>query len=652
MKTSTILSLFTSILLLITAQSVCAQKSNTLDSLFFELDKNIEKGQFSDSLIYDIISISIQKSAVMRMGSYLSVFDSLQHESDDSFFIQKIHYANAHYLMNHRKQDQAITLMKEYVNYFIRQNPPQYPVDAYFYIGRMCSTKKRHNEAIYYLVRAKDHAQKKHLNWIPLSCIALGTLYRKLNYHDKAINEYQYILQNPDLHIVDKLRTYIYITDTYFELSNIDSARHYSNILLAECNRPNLLPFGNRAKLNLAKCAFLENDCSTAIDLALPLSTFYTDNNQNVLGVYLHREILGHCYYQLGDYRLSEKYANNYYKLTHASSVFKSSEKALRQLAISQKALNKNNAAVRSLELLSEVKDSIYKYSLKEKILDLSAEHQVEMKEEEIELLNSQNEVTNLKYRTARNNSIFGLLAALGLGIISFLLFKSLKSKRKSEQLLSDKNEIISSSLAEKELLLKEIHHRVKNNLQVVSSLLSLQSEYISDDSALSAINEGRNRVRSMALIHQNLYSEDNLTGINVKNYLEKLIEGLFDSYNINPENINLVMDITDIDIDVDTLVPLGLIANELVSNALKHAFKDRDRGTIWVSLSDNDKEMNLTVRDDGRGIDPNINLKESESFGYQMIDAFKEKLDAQLIIEAEGGANIQLVLPKSKIHV
>ena len=143
---------------------------------------------------------------------------------------------------------------------------------------------------------------------------------------------------------------------------------------------------------------------------------------------------------------------------------------------------------------------------------------------------------------------------------------------------------VIEKSLDEKEFLLKEIHHRVKNNLQVISSLLNLQSRTVDDEKVQSALNEGRNRVRSMAIIHQNLYQKDNLAGISMSTYLGELSQEIVDSYSVN-QVVNVSLDIEDIHLDVDTAVPIGLIVNELVSNSMKYGFSNQNQGVIKIEL-------------------------------------------------------------------
>ena len=182
------------------------------------------------------------------------------------------------------------------------------------------------------------------------------------------------------------------------------------------------------------------------------------------------------------------------------------------------------------------------------------------------------------------------------------LAFICIKSRKKTSEELSQKNTIITEALHEKEVLMQEIHHRVKNNLQVVSSLLSIQSRHLTDNQAIEAIKEGQNRVKTMGLIHQSLYQENDFRGVNMKNYISKLIKNLFNSYNIQPEKIQLKTEIKELNLDIDTVVPLGLIINELVTNALKYAFPEDKKGIIWVKTNLENERFILQVYDDGVG--------------------------------------------------
>ncbi len=299
------------------------------------------------------------------------------------------------------------------------------------------------------------------------------------------------------------------------------------------------------------------------------------------------------------------------------------------------------NEANKALISYMTYKDEIFEETQEFKILELEAKYDKVQDEKIIDQLALANK---LQADTLRQQKLFLITSTGGFLIISLLSFFLYKYYRK----VKNQNELVSNALKEKDFLLREIHHRVKNNLQVISSLLSLQARQIDDEDIQKAIHEGRNRVRSMALIHQNLYQNENLTGVKVERYLSKLLEELFDTYNINPDRIKLKLDIQDIELDVDTMVPFGLILNELVSNCLKHAFPDQNEGIIDISLKDEDGILHLSVKDNGVGIDHTA-MSESKSFGNRLISAFTKKLHADLEFINENGTHVNLRIKNYK---
>jgi two-component sensor histidine kinase len=197
--------------------------------------------------------------------------------------------------------------------------------------------------------------------------------------------------------------------------------------------------------------------------------------------------------------------------------------------------------------------------------------------------------------------------------------------------------EKIRNSLKEKEILLKEIHHRVKNNLQVVSSLLNLQSYYIKDETAIKIFRESQYRIKSMALIHQNLYQSQHLAKIDFYDYVEKLVSYLIHSYSNNPEMIKIKLDITPESLGLDSAIPCGLIINELVSNSLKYAFPENKEGEIFIGLIYNNN-FELTISDNGIGFPNEIDIKNTESLGLQLVHTLTEQLDGELEFESKPG--------------
>jgi len=232
------------------------------------------------------------------------------------------------------------------------------------------------------------------------------------------------------------------------------------------------------------------------------------------------------------------------------------------------------------------------------------------------------------------------LISLLALSLITILSFFLYRLYRK----ISVQKKIISKSLDDKDILLREIHHRVKNNLQVVSSLLRLQSNSTKDELAQEALNEGQARVRSMALIHQNLYGKDNLTGITMKPYIDELCTELVHTYSTS-RTIDLATEIDDVKLDVDSVVPLGLIINELVTNSIKHAFDNVLDPRIIVKLKDRDDNLELIVEDNGVGLDKESLESDSNSFGFNLINSFKLKLGAELEVKSELGTHVRMLI-------
>jgi len=207
--------------------------------------------------------------------------------------------------------------------------------------------------------------------------------------------------------------------------------------------------------------------------------------------------------------------------------------------------------------------------------------------------------------------------------------------------------EQIKTSLEEKEVLLKEIHHRVKNNMQIISSLLSLQSRYITDENYLAIFKESQNRVRSMAMIHEGLYRTHNLARINFEKYIQNLIYGLFSSYGIDKNIINAKMDLNEVLLDIDTAIPCGLILNELVTNSLKHAFPEGMKGEISVLLSQEGKKLKIVVVDNGIGFPENIDFQNTESLGLQLVNTLVDQLNGKIKLEKYNGTKFIFTLEK-----
>jgi len=225
-------------------------------------------------------------------------------------------------------------------------------------------------------------------------------------------------------------------------------------------------------------------------------------------------------------------------------------------------------------------------------------------------------------------------------------LRRELFERQMAEKELLASEQLLRQSLTEKESLLKEIHHRVKNNLQIVSSLLYLQEEYMQDAKGIEILRESQNRVKSMALIHEQLYGTADLAKIDFGRYIEGLAANLFDAYGIEPARVRLDVRAEDISLGVDMAVPCGLIINELVSNALKYAFPSQKSGMIEIAVATlHGGRLEIVVADDGIGLAVPDGDAEKRTLGLRLVDTLVTQLDGTVDIQTDHGTRFGIML-------
>ena len=207
--------------------------------------------------------------------------------------------------------------------------------------------------------------------------------------------------------------------------------------------------------------------------------------------------------------------------------------------------------------------------------------------------------------------------------------------------------EELRNSLKEKEVLLREVHHRVKNNLQVITSLLNLQSFRVQEKETKALFQECRDRVNSMAMIHERLYQADDLTEIDLEKYLENISIELARSYNADRRKIQLNVNVESVKLGLDQAIPSGLIVNELVSNALKHAFPDRESGRIDISFAKKEASYTLSVADNGAGLPESFDMTQSSSLGMKLVYALTQKLKGTLTVDQQSNTCIRIAFPQ-----
>jgi PAS domain S-box-containing protein len=231
----------------------------------------------------------------------------------------------------------------------------------------------------------------------------------------------------------------------------------------------------------------------------------------------------------------------------------------------------------------------------------------------------------DLYYKDLRLEGAFKIHAFKLPGHRLAVAFENITDRKKAE-------EEIKASLNEKEVLLQEIHHRVKNNMQVISSLMNLQQIHIKDKDSIEMLAETQNRIRSMALIHEKLYKSADLSKINFIKYIEDLSQSLFEFYEVDSTQISLEIDGKDVFLDIDTSVPCGLIINELVSNSLKHAFPDDRKGNVQITLHPiNNEVFELAISDNGIGTREGLDIKNTKSLGLKLVDVLVRQINGNI---------------------
>ena len=222
-------------------------------------------------------------------------------------------------------------------------------------------------------------------------------------------------------------------------------------------------------------------------------------------------------------------------------------------------------------------------------------------------------------------------------------------NKEVSERIQAEEG--LKQALDDKDMLMKEIHHRVKNNLAVIQSLLSLQMQDISDDKSKEYFVDAQNRIKSMTMIHEMLQKSDDITRLSSSSYIRKFVKTLFSNYRIRTNHIKLQYDIDDIELDVDTMIPLGLILNELVSNALKYAFPDDMKGELNISMKETgDGSYELAVKDTGVGLPADFDMQKVKSLGLLIVNSLVKQIKGTLEVTTKDGAEFRIIFSEKAI--
>ena len=388
------------------------------------------------------------------------------------------------------------------------------------------------------------------------------------------------------------------------------------------------------------------------------------DNVKEVMDAY---NSLASYYQETGKvkqaYHYTELYATMAHKLNYISGI-RTAEYRYYKLVTLQGDLK---SAMAHFLKEQQIKDSIESVEKAYQLSLLHIENEAQEKTAHIDSLTRQAQLKDSRLKRNELVQSVAIGGSLALLTITGLIYSRYRLKQRSnailtrqkseidqknsalQDLVADKNALLEDKdklLSEKDLLLKEVNHRVKNNLQIVMNLLQSQTFYMSNESAQQAILESQNRVRSIALIHDQLYKTENITQINLSPYIKELIFSLDGSLNQKINNVAIICDVEDIALDVSMAIPVGIILNEIVTNGLKYAFPGNRVGTIKIIAKQSGSFIELQVSDNGVGLPADFNLSSTKTLGITLLRGLTEQLKGIFSAENKNGLTIKLKFP------
>lgn len=482
--------------------------------------------------------------------------------------------------------------------------------------------------------------------------IAFYDIYSNLGLHRDAMKDY---FENEKKNVGEKdyygqavfwnnVGTYLRLDKSYpTALSNYKKAHGFINVYLNDVITEKTEKQEVESKVlraiidgNIGKCHVLLKQYTEAIPyLERSIDSIKVYNAGKYSSDLVENKLeIAQCYLQLEDFEKATDYLSDGTKPIRLENILKKNRLLASyydktdNFATASEYYKKN---MRIRDSVEENKSDLWEKQLAAVVGEDKANAQRMMEEQRAALEKSKNDMIakDEKISLVFISLIFTLLGFAGL-VYAYL--KSIKNQR----LIAEQKHIIENSLVEKDSLLKEIHHRVKNNLQMVSSLLSLQTKNTRSKAAIEALEEGKSRVKAMALIHQKLYQNDDLSVIEMQSYIESLINSVQSVYKKGGHNINITVDAEDVELDIDRAIPFGLILNELVSNSFKYAFpKNEDDGKIYIHLrkmANQDGFFEYT--DNGVGLPDDTDQRANASMGIRLMNRLVNQLQSQLNID------------------
>ncbi len=465
-----------------------------------------------------------------------------------------------------------------------------------------------------------------------------------LKYYDKSIELYKKTTNKKDLAGV-----YINQGISYTYVKKMDLAEINYNEALKIYQEINYEPGFAPAYNSLAKIYYAKKEYAKAISY-YKLAEQYSLKSNNKYHLITNYNSLAMCYKELKEYETAKAYSE---KSIAISKEVGSVERELfchETMADILFSMGDYKNAYASFQNYASLKDTLFNQDKNDAIAEMQAKFDVEknqQKVKEIELQKKIDDEANTKQRLLFMVVIVVILISL---VFTILLFRN---KQKVNSLLEQKNAAIQANLEQKEVMMSEIHHRVKNNLQMVSSILDLQARDLTDEKSMRVIEDSLSRINAISLIHQRLYQSDNIRGIKINTYLQELAFDILKNFSssVTTTPIQLTCKVDDLNMDLESAIPIGLITAELITNACKYAFLSIEKPEITITLNKQQDALVLIVTDNGVGKQAAVN-ESGTSFGTKLIKSLSRKLRAEIIEDTSNkGTSIQLKINSFKLY-
>jgi len=545
---------------------------------------------------------------------------------------------------NEEAEREALKVLSQY-----RKTPVSYFSDLYCLISKANRYRGNFNRSLYYSLKSiETMAQTKDYSREGNFYGELAQVYQELGQRENSIYWYRKTIRAREKTTLPQ--RYLFRTAGFLahELIAQKRPKEALNEILALESRhqpDNQVNVGTLSQIK-AYCYEAMGQSKLAEYHYLKMIHLYEKNTFREL-LAIARFDLANFYVNQGRYKKARPYMAGFYQ----GVALVSKQKDFELLAFKiDSAAGRYLQAINHIRKYETLKDSIFSSEKSKQIQELQIRYQTARNEQSIKLLKKDSLLSASRIRDANNLRNMTLIGLVILILFLALLYFSYRSKQRSNVEINNKNLWLNQLVEEKEWLIKEVHHRVKNNLQIVMGLLQRQSAYIDNEKAFAAIQNSEHRMHSIALIHQKLYQSESMALINMPEYVDELISYLKDSFDTG-SRIHFYREIENFSLDVQHAVPLGLILNEAITNAIKYAFGNSGNGDIRVEISTaNDENFILQITDNGIGLPAGFDLKTVNSLGMNLMRGLAKQLGGKLTIEDNQGVTIQVIFKKNKL--